>query len=163
MSNIIIRPYREEDLPQMTNIWNEVVLEANAFPQIDPLTEKTAPDFFKSQSFTGVAEADGSLVGLYILHPNNVGRCGHIANASYAVSSQVRGHHIGEQLVRHSLQKGKELGFRILQFNAVVATNYGAIYLYEKLGFHRLGTIPNGFQKPDKSFCDIILYYIPLS
>ena len=24
------------------------------------------------------------VLGLYILHPNNIGRCGHIANASYA-------------------------------------------------------------------------------
>ena len=31
----------------------------------------------------------------YILHPNNIGRCGHIANASYAVSSKSRGLHIG--------------------------------------------------------------------
>lgn len=28
-------------------------------------------------------------------HPNNVGRCGHICNASYAVSSDARGRHIG--------------------------------------------------------------------
>ena len=27
------------------------------------------------------------IVGLYILHPNNIGRCGHICNASYAVKS----------------------------------------------------------------------------
>lgn len=44
-----------------------------------------------------VAEEDGKIYGLYILHPNNVGRCGHICNASYAVSSDARGRHIGEQ------------------------------------------------------------------
>lgn len=41
------------------------------------------------------AEEDGKVYGLYILHPNNVGRCGHICNASYAVSSDARGRHIG--------------------------------------------------------------------
>ena len=40
-------------------------------------------------------EEDGKIFGLYILHPNNVGRCGHICNASYAVSSDARGRHIG--------------------------------------------------------------------
>lgn len=44
-----------------------------------------------------VAEEDGKIYGLYILHPNNVGRCSHICNASYAVSSDARGRHIGEQ------------------------------------------------------------------
>ena len=52
------------------------------------------------------------VIGLYILHPNNVGRCGHISNASYAVKGSVRGRHIGEQLVMHSLTKGRELGFK---------------------------------------------------
>lgn len=37
------------------------------------------------------AEDAGKVYGLYILHPNNVGRCG----PSYAVSSDVRGRHIG--------------------------------------------------------------------
>lgn len=44
--------------------------------------------FFESQSYTGVADDDGQIVGLYILHPNNVGRCGHICIASYAVNYQ---------------------------------------------------------------------------
>lgn len=34
---------------------------------------------------------DGQIVGLYILHPNNVGRCGHLCNASYAVDAWKRG------------------------------------------------------------------------
>jgi len=69
--------------------------------------------FFASQSFTGVAEEEGKIYGLYILHPNNVGRCGHICNASYAVSSEARGRHIGEKLVTDCLIKWKELGFRV--------------------------------------------------
>ena len=63
------------------------------------------------------------MLGLYILHPNNVGRCGHICNASYAVDSKSRGLHVGETLVRHCMRKARELDFRILQFNAVVKSN----------------------------------------
>ena len=33
------------------------------------------------------------------------------------------------------ISKAKELGFKILQFNAVVKSNEPALYLYEKLGF----------------------------
>ena len=36
------------------------------------------------------------------LHPNNVGRCGHICNASYAVSSDARGKHIGQTVLEGS-------------------------------------------------------------
>ena len=111
-------------------------------------------------SFTGIAIGeDGAVLGLYILHPNNVGRCGHICNASYAVHTGSRGRHVGEALVRHCLQKGRELGFRILQFNAVVASNTPALRLYEKLGFTRLGTIPGGFLMKDGGYEDIVLHY----
>ena len=54
---------------------------------------------------------------------------------------------------------GKELKFRILQFNAVVKSNVGAINLYEKLGFVKLGTIPEGFLNKDNTYEDIILFY----
>ena len=135
-----VRKYTEKDLPDIIRIWNEVVEEGVAFPQEDVLDMESGAAFFASQSFTGVAEEEGKIYGLYILHPNNVGRCGHICNASYAVSSEARGRHIGEKLVTDCLIKGKELGFRVLQFNAVVESNVHARHLYERLGFVQLGT-----------------------
>ncbi len=162
--NIVIRQYEKNDISQMIDIWNEVVDEGQAFPQIDRLTVDSGNEFFSSQSFTGVAEDvdTGEIYGIYILHPNNIGRCGHISNASYAVASSSRGLNIGEQLVKHSISKSVELGFKILQFNAVVKTNYKAIKLYEKLGFVRLGTIPNGFLLKDGTYEDIIPFYYKL-
>ena len=111
---MIIRKYEEKDLQQMISIWNEVVDEGIAFPQEDLLDEVSGKEFFESQSYTGMADEDGQIVGLYILHPNNIGRCGHICNASYAVSSKCRGQHIGEKLVIDCMSKAKELGFRVL-------------------------------------------------
>ena len=160
---MIIREYKEKDLPQMIDIWNEVVEEGIAFPQEDLLEDMSGKEFFGSQSYTGVAEAGSQIAGLYILHPNNVGRCGHICNASYAVSASVRGRHIGEKLVLDCLQKAKELGFRVLQVNAVVETNSHARHLYERLGFVQLGTIPGGFRMKDGHYENICPYYHTLN
>ena len=107
---MIIREFTKDDLPEMISIWNEIVEEGNAFPQEESLTLKTGFAFFNSQSHVGVA-FDGEILGLYILHPNNVGRCSHIANASYAVSSKARGKHIGQKLVSDLLKKQKKLIF----------------------------------------------------
>ncbi|MCL2184323.1 MAG: GNAT family N-acetyltransferase [Treponema sp.] len=160
--SIIIRKYTDKDLQEMKIIWNEVVEEANSFPQEKPLNDKDAFDFFANQSYTGVAEENGKIAGLYILHPNNIGRCSHIANSSYAVKKDQRGKHIGEALVKDSLKIASGLSFRILQFNAVVAKNHGAIHLYKKLGFKQLGIIPGGFRMNNGTYEDIIPFYIKL-
>ncbi len=136
MENIIVRKYRESDLPEIIRIWNQVVEDGVA-----------------------VDEQTNQIYGMYILHPNNVGRCGHICNASYAVERNARGLHIGEKLVKDCLIKGRECGFRVLQFNAVVATNIHARHLYERLGFQQLGVIPGGFRMPDGRYEDICPYY----
>ena len=156
---MIVREYLSEDMEAMIQIWNEIVEEGIAFPQEDCLDADTGAHFFASQSYTGVAEDNGRVVGLYILHPNNIGRCGHICNASFAVSSGVRGRHIGEQLVLDCLKQAKELGYRILQFNAVVESNIHARHLYERLGFTQLGTIPGGFRMKDGHYENICPYY----
>ena len=158
---IEIRKYETRDAMQAAAVWNEVVRGGEAFPQMNKLTERDADEFFSSQSFTGLAvdRDTGEIVGLYILHPNNVGRCGHICNASYAVEREARGLHIGEKLVSDCLRQGRAHGFRILQFNAVVASNTHARHLYERLGFTQLGVIPGGFRMKDGHYEDICPYY----
>ena len=158
---MFIRQFKKDDLPQMCEIWNEVVSDGIAFPQEDLLDLDSGHEFFKSQTMTSVAVEDDNIIGLYILHPNNVGRCGHIANASYAVSSDARGHGIGEELVRDSMKQAKNQGFKILQFNAVVKTN-PARHLYERLGFKQIGVIPKGFRLKNGEYVDICPYYIEL-
>lgn len=158
-----IRKFEKQDVPALMRIWNEVVDAGQAYPQEEDLTPDNAEDFFASQSFTGVAVDNGEAVGLYILHPNNVGRCGHIANASYAVRSDMRGKHIGALLVTDCLHRCRELGFRVLQFNAVVADNKPALALYKSLGFVQLGVIPGGFRKKDGSYADIIPHYFDVT
>ena len=155
----MVREYEEKDLKDMIRIWNEVVEEGVAFPQEEFLNDETGKEFFSFQSYCGVMEESGKVIGLYILHPNNVGRCGHICNASYAVDSAYRGKHIGEKLVLDCLAHAKKLGYGILQFNAVVENNIHARHLYERLGFIQLGTIPDGFRMKDGTYQNICPYY----
>ena len=157
-----VREYTKGDLPEMIRIWNEVVEDGIAFPQEEFLDAESGDAFFASQSYCGVAKEDGKVYGLYILHPNNVGRCAHICNASYAVGSASRGKHIGEKLVLDCIREAKRLGFLILQFNAVVESNIHARHLYERIGFRQLGTIPGGFRMKDGHYENICPYFICL-
>ena len=157
---IAIKAYEPRHLARMVEVWNGIVAAGDAFPQEDLLTAESGAAFFGSQTFCAVAESRGShdVLGLYILHPNNVGRCAHICNASFAVSPEARGRGVGGLLVRHCLAQAKECGFRVMQFNAVVADNTAARRLYERLGFVQLGTIPGGFRAVDGSYHDICPY-----
>ena len=159
--DIRIKPYEIKHLKGAVMIWNQVVVDGLACPQTETLSAESGNRFFEEQSFTGIAydENSGEIVGLYILHPNNIGRCRHICNASYAVRPDMRGRHIGELLVRQCMRKAKKRGFRILQFNAVVSSNTYALKLYKKLGFVQLGIIPGGFLMKDGRYEDIIPHY----
>ena len=81
---------------------------------------------------------------------------------SYAVSSESRGNHIGEKLVLDCMKQAENIGFKILQFNAVVESNIHARHLYERIGFQQLGTITNGFRMKDGSYANICPYFIEL-
>ena len=166
-NEVYVREYTDADIDGMRAAWNEVVRDGIAFPQENELSHDEAAKFFAEQTYCGAAVqkcSDGTekVLGMYILHPNNIGRCGHICNASYAVSSDSRGKHVGEKLVRDCVKVAGEKGFRVLQFNAVVATNTAARRLYEKIGFTQLGTIPGGFRNDDGTYSDICPYYITL-
>lgn len=160
---ITVRKFEQKDLPKMARIWNQVVEEGVAFPQKENLTVNDAKDFFEAQTVSAVAvNGLGEVKGLFILHPNNVGRVGHICNASFAVDENCHGEHIGETLVKACLEEAIKSGFRIMQFNAVVASNVHALHLYERLGFTDLGIIPGGFENRSGDYEDIHIMYCVL-
>lgn len=130
---IEIRKFEPDDTDAAVKIWNEVVDDGVAFPQLDDLDHESGLAFFEEQTYTGIAvDSDtNEIVGLYILHPNNVGRCGHICNASYAVSSAHRGKQIGEFLVTDCINALLNLilrSFSLMQLLQVIRQ----LYIYTK-------------------------------
>ena len=156
-TGISLRPVSREYLHQATAIWNEIVESGDSFPGDKLLSEEDAQTMFEEQTASVCAFDGDEVVGVYILHPNNIGRCGHIANASYAVKSSARGRGVGRALVEDCIRQAKAHGFRGLQFNAVVCTNTSAIALYIKLGFHIIGTVPGGYRYKEAGYRDTLI------
>ena len=65
---ITVRAYAPADIPAMTAIWNQVVEEGNAFPQLETLRPDEAENFFASQSFCGVAEGQDGIAAVSYTH-----------------------------------------------------------------------------------------------
>ena len=62
---IIARKFNPDDIESAIDIWNEIVEDGIAFPQMEQLDKQAGLDFFLSQSHTGVAieEDTGKMVG----------------------------------------------------------------------------------------------------
>ena len=92
--------------------------------------------------------AVGDVVGLVKVGPNQGGRGAHVANASFVVDPAISGRGVGRALAGAALEQCRQLGFRAMQFNAVVAANTRATELWKSLGFTVLATVPEAFDHP---------------
>ena len=108
---------------------------------------------------TYVAETDGQVVGTFFLCANQPGLGAHVANAGYMVHPDQRGKGIARQLCLFSLSEARRLGFRAMQFNAVVSTNTVAVRLWEQCGFEQVGTVPKAFQHQTLGLVDTYVMY----
>ena len=62
-------------------------------------------------------------------------------------------------MCEHSQREAIARGFRAMQFNLVVATNEGAIRLWQKLGFDIAGTLPGASRHPTQGYVDAFVMY----
>jgi len=59
----------------------------------------------------------------------------------------------------HSLEVARELGYRAIQFNFVVATNVRAVRLWETFGFEVVGRLPGAFKHPTEGYVDALVMF----
>ncbi len=161
--NISFREYKNDDVELLKDLWNDILTDGVAFPGINLYEITDFQEMLEEQSAVTCMLLDGKVIGYYVLHPNNIGRCSHIANASYMLSKECRGKHLGKFLVEKSILQAKELDFKGMQFNAVVVSNTAAIRIYQSVGFQIVGTIPKGFLLKNGTYSDMYIMYLPFT
>ncbi len=161
---IEIRGAEAGDGDAVWSILEAVVRAGDSFPD-DPGSDRTAvlAVWQRPGTVNYVAELDGEIVGAYLLEPNNIGLASHVAHGSYAVASNARGRGVGRAMGEHSIAEARRLGFRAIQFNAVVSTNEPAIALWKSLGFEEVGRLPGAFHLRGERYVDTLVMYRELS
>ena len=97
----------------------------------------------------------GTIIGTYTIRPNVVGLGSHVANAGFMVHPHYRNMKLGQAMGEHAINEAKKLGYLAMQFNVVVSTNERAVYLWQKIGFKIIGTVPKAFNHKTNGLVDI--------
>lgn len=126
------------------------VFRAGETYAVDPrISRDAALDYWVTQARAAyVAEDAGRIVGTYYIKTNQAGGGAHVCNCGYIVDAAAQGQGIAAQMCQHSQTAAAALGYRAMQFNLVLASNEGAVRLWERLGFAKVGTIPAAFVHP---------------
>jgi L-amino acid N-acyltransferase YncA len=156
-----MRAATADDWPAIWPIWHETVTAGESYTYDPDTDEDTAR---RSWLLPGPAEVwlaidDDAVLGTYQLKPNQPGLGSHVANASYMVAASARGRGIGRMMGEQSLDRARALGFRAMQFNAVVATNTAAVALWRALGFEVVGTVPGAFNYRRLGYVDLLVMH----
>ena len=160
LARVRIRPAMESDSDAIWNIFRAVISPGDTYAFDPAMSRRDALAYwFRSGTWTYVAESKGKVVGTYILRANQPGLGSHVANAAFMVSPQARGMGVGRQMGEHCLDEARRLGFRAMQFNFVVSSNQAAIRLWESLGFKIVATLPGAFRHSVKGFVDVHIMF----
>jgi L-amino acid N-acyltransferase YncA len=155
-----IRPAEDRDRDAIWEIFHAVVVEGDTWVFDADTPRSVAMDYwFHPGTRPYVAEADGRVVGTYLLRPNQPGHGSHVSNAGYMVSPNARGMGVGRAMGEHSLQEARRLGYRAMQFNFVVSTNDSAVRLWKALGFEIVGTLPGAFRHSHLGQVDVFVMF----
>ncbi|MBM9506989.1 GNAT family N-acetyltransferase [Actinacidiphila acididurans] len=162
---MLIRDVVPGDWPGIWPFLRRICAEGETFGYPTDITESQARGIWllAPPARTVVAVDDtGAVLGSAKMNPNQMGNAAHIASASFMVDPDRAGQGVGRALCEEALRWARAEGFRAMQFNAVVESNTRAVSLYRALGFHILGTVPDGFRHPRLGYVGLHIMHRPL-
>lgn len=157
---LTIRKAIQEDKEEIWKILKEVIAQGDSFA-FNPNTpkEKMMTYWMEPDKNTYVAILDDTIVGSFFIKANQPGLGSHIANAGYMTSPLASGKGIGNAMGQFSLEEAKRLGYQAMQFNIVVKSNERAVRLWQSLGFHIIGEIPEAFNHQTLGMTNAYIMY----
>lgn len=148
-----IRDARDDDWPAIWAVLRPVFAEGRTYAvPVDVDETRARAMWMLPPPGRVVVAVDGdTVVGTAKTGPNQPGPGAHVATASFAVDPARAGRGTGRALGGHVLDLARSLGYRAMQFNAVVESNTRAVALWHSLGFVTVGVVPDAFVLPDGS------------
>lgn len=157
----IIRRITDADWDNVWAIMKPVVRAGETYPYARDMTAAEAHKMWldiPEVSYV-MEDASGNVLGTYYIKPNQPTLGAHVANCGYIVAESARGQGVASRMCEHSQAVAVELGYRAMQYNLVVKTNEASVYLWKKMGFAIVGTLPGAFHHPLHGYVDAFVMY----
>lgn len=137
--DIIIREAVKEDLPQILDIYNDVILHTTAVYNYDPHTLQMRTEWFETKQHQGfpvfVAEEEGVIAGFSAIGPFRAWQAyKYTVENSVYVKADCRGKGISKKLMTPLIDAAKKLGMHAI-VAGIDATNEVSITLHKQFGF----------------------------
>lgn len=160
MENLTIRRAREEDIPEITRIYNYAIEHTTATFDMEPKTSKDRREWFKSHSDAYpllVATIDDRVVGWGSIRPFGTRKAYRytVENAIY-IDCDMQGKGIGSALLNELIVLATERGYHAIMA-LIVGGNEASMKLHERFAFERIGVMREVGRKFDK-WLDVIVH-----
>jgi phosphinothricin acetyltransferase len=143
-----IRVALDEDVPAITEIYNQAVAMRSATADLAPVSIDSRRAWLRGHDPDRypvfVACSDGRLMGWCSLSPYRPGRMAlrYTAEISYYIHERFRGRGVASTLIAHAIDQSPQLGLKTL-FAILLDINKDSARLLEKFGFEQWGHLPN--------------------
>ena len=150
---LTVRPATENDVPVITEIYNEAILNTIATFDTEQKTVEQQLNWFRAHDASHpvfVGEFKNQMIAWASLSKWS-DRCAYdsTAEVSIYVHKDFRNQGIGKQLMEIIVLEGKERGLHTL-ISRITSGNEKSIYLHERLGFEQIGVLKEVGKKFDK-------------
>lgn len=159
---IILRNAEPEDAPELLR-YLKITAAETPFLVREPgeitLTEDQESEFIcnklaSERELLLIASADGKHLGnCALMQIADLKRCRHRCGIAIALYQEACGKGIGRAMLNAVLDAAMDAGYQQAELE-VIAENQNAIALYESLGFHIYGRMPDNIRYADGSFAD---------
>jgi RimJ/RimL family protein N-acetyltransferase len=164
---INIRHMKKDDVEGIWNNFNQVVEEGNYLPVFIPVRSQ-----LERNSWYQNVKSDNEIVIVAenpkLKSPDNiVGQCEisnvqwdaaqHVGNLGIIVQKKYRNKGIGSELIDMAIKEAKRINNKKKIILSCFASNERALYLYEKLGFKRVGIRKKQFYLDDTYHDEVLM------
>lgn len=156
---VTLRRYTSQDAGDLWRLLQPAFRAGDTYTVDPEISEDAAIAFWCSEGKSVFLAETDRVVGTYYIKPNQGGGGSHICNCGFVTDPEARGQGVATGMLDHALMEARTQGYRAMQFNFVVATNTGAIRLWERAGFATVGRLPQAFRHPTAGYVDALIMF----